>query len=229
MPGVTTAYQTGIHSARPAAGAGCILYACTTHSIVYRSDGTTWTDFITIGTSSYTDPLTTKGDIVGRSTVTARVPVGTDGQVLTADSTQALGVKWATPASAITIASANVGTNETTTSTSFADLATPGPSVTVTVPASGIAKITLSCAYFFSGAVNDGTMGYIMSGANTGQGTDDYEKLGQSPAASRIHIASKVIYVSGLSAGSTTFKANYKVSNNTGNFSSRQIIVETYA
>lgn len=42
-------------------------------------------------------PLTTKGDIVGFSTVNARVAVGTDGQVLTADSAQALGIKWATP------------------------------------------------------------------------------------------------------------------------------------
>lgn len=44
-------------------------------------------------------PLTTKGDLVGYSTVNARVPVGTDGQVLQADSTQALGVKWAAASS----------------------------------------------------------------------------------------------------------------------------------
>ncbi len=42
-------------------------------------------------------PLTTKGDIVGYSTVNARIPVGSDGQVLTADSAQSLGLKWATP------------------------------------------------------------------------------------------------------------------------------------
>lgn len=41
--------------------------------------------------------LTTKGDILGYSTTNARIPVGTNGQVLTADSAQALGVKWATP------------------------------------------------------------------------------------------------------------------------------------
>lgn len=39
-----------------------------------------------------------KGDILGHSSVPARVPVGANGQVLTADSAEALGVKWATPA-----------------------------------------------------------------------------------------------------------------------------------
>lgn len=43
-----------------------------------------------------TSPLTTKGDLFGFDTADARVPVGTNGDVLTADSTQALGVKWDT-------------------------------------------------------------------------------------------------------------------------------------
>lgn len=42
-------------------------------------------------------PLTTKGDVWGYSTTDARVPVGANGQVLTADSAQALSVKWQTP------------------------------------------------------------------------------------------------------------------------------------
>lgn len=42
-------------------------------------------------------PLTTKGDLFGYSTLAARVPIGTDGHVLTADSAQALGLKWAAP------------------------------------------------------------------------------------------------------------------------------------
>lgn len=41
------------------------------------------------------DPTTTKGDLIVHGSTTTRLPVGTNGQVLTADSTQALGVKWA--------------------------------------------------------------------------------------------------------------------------------------
>lgn len=47
------------------------------------------------GGGGASSPLTTKGDLWGYSSLDARVPIGTDGQVLTADSTQALGLKWA--------------------------------------------------------------------------------------------------------------------------------------
>lgn len=46
-------------------------------------------------------PNTTKGDITAFSTVNARLPVGSNGQVLTADSAQTLGVKWAAAATPI--------------------------------------------------------------------------------------------------------------------------------
>jgi len=52
-------------------------------------------DYIQAGVSI---PLTTKGDLFGYDTGNARIPIGTNNQVLTADSTQALGLKWATPA-----------------------------------------------------------------------------------------------------------------------------------
>ncbi len=40
-------------------------------------------------------PITTKGDLMVFGSSITRLPVGTNGQVLTADSTQTLGVKWA--------------------------------------------------------------------------------------------------------------------------------------
>jgi len=47
--------------------------------------------------SGLTSPLTTKGDVWVYSTLNTRLPVGSNGQVITADSTNTLGMKWATP------------------------------------------------------------------------------------------------------------------------------------
>ena len=63
--------------------------------LYFRStSAATFFDYVQTGSVS---PLTTKGDLYGFSTLDARIPIGTNNQVLTADSTQALGLKWATP------------------------------------------------------------------------------------------------------------------------------------
>jgi hypothetical protein len=60
-------------------------------------DGGSWTD---IAPTLYSiSPQTTKGDLIGRSSaLPVRVGVGTNGQVLTADSAQTAGIKWDTVA-----------------------------------------------------------------------------------------------------------------------------------
>ena len=69
--------------------------------------------------------LTTKGDIIvatGNATL-VRQGVGTNGQVLTADSTQADGVIWATPASGkvLQVVNATYGTAVSNSTSTFAD------------------------------------------------------------------------------------------------------------
>ena len=75
---------------------GMFSYLKDTNSTEYYS-GSAW---VAVGGGGLSSPLTTKGDVWGYSTTNARVPVGTNGQVLTADSTAATGVAWATPAGA---------------------------------------------------------------------------------------------------------------------------------
>ena len=71
---------------------GMFSYLKDSNSTQYYS-GSAW---VSIGGAS---PLTTKGDLYAYSTTDARLPVGTNGQILTADSTAATGLAWATPAS----------------------------------------------------------------------------------------------------------------------------------
>lgn len=58
-----------------------------------KGDGTGIDTFV-INAGDIGGALTTKGDVLGYSAAASRIPVGTNGQVLQADSTQGLGLKW---------------------------------------------------------------------------------------------------------------------------------------
>jgi hypothetical protein len=73
---------------------------------VKRYNGTDWVTVAGDGVQGPTGPagasattvVTTKGDLLTYSTTAARLGVGSNGTVLTADSAEATGVKWAAPA-----------------------------------------------------------------------------------------------------------------------------------
>lgn len=85
-------------------------------------------------------PLTTKGDLYAFSTTNARLAVGTNGQVLTADSAEATGLKWAAAAGGGKVLQVVGATTTTTTSNSTTTLADTTLTATIT-PSSASSKV----------------------------------------------------------------------------------------
>ena len=82
LPGVLL---TGDHASRPAATAVATgtLYACSTHDLIYQSDGSSWATWSDVSGASV-GVLTTAGDILYRDgSGLQRLAIGTAGQVLT--------------------------------------------------------------------------------------------------------------------------------------------------
>jgi hypothetical protein len=61
------------------------------------TDGGAGSTITIASTGGSVSPLTTKGDLYGFDVANQRIPVGTDGQILAAASSQPLGVQWVTP------------------------------------------------------------------------------------------------------------------------------------
>jgi hypothetical protein len=112
--------------------------------------------------------------------------------------------------------SAVVATQQQTTSTSYTDLGTVGPAVTLETGAA--AKVTVTAA-----SNTTAFMGFAISGATTRAATDTDALRVDSGSTSR---ASMTTLVTGLTPGSNTFTAKYRVIGGTGTWLDRAIIVE---
>lgn len=115
-----------------------------------------------------------------------------------------------------------VFTDQTTTSTTYTDLATIGPSATVMVGQSGKVLVSWSCG-LYTGAYSK-FCGIALSGANTIAPVDD-ESIRKDDASFTV-TTSRTKLFTGLTPGSTTFTMKYRVGTaSTGNFFSRNLTV----
>jgi hypothetical protein len=110
---------------------------------------------------------------------------------------------------------------ETTTSTTFTDLTTVGPSVTVDTGPAALVAIHGSVENTGAGSSR---MAYDVSGASTIAAADN-RGIGVAGVAGTVLIASGVALHFDLTPGSNTFTAKYRVASGTGTFQSRRITV----
>jgi hypothetical protein len=154
--------------------------------------------------------LTTKGDIIvatGNATL-VRQGVGTNGQVLTADSTQADGVIWSTPSASIGNANSTINTFETTTSTSYTNLTTT-QSVTLTTGTKVL--VLISCGLQTNSTSKQAFVSYAISGATTQAADDAQALIFERPGSGGGQTNRFAIHsFATVTAGSNTFTLKFK-------------------
>lgn len=113
-------------------------------------------------------------------------------------------------------------TDEQTTSTSYTDLTTPGPTKTVNVGASGKVLVIWGAGIYNVAASK--YMGIAVSGANT-IAPSDVDALRRDGGTAFDMSGTKFILYSSLNPGNTTFTAKYKTASGTAKFFGRSLIV----
>ena len=129
------------------------------------------------------------------------------------------------------ITSNTIATQQTTTSTSYTNLSSVGPSVTLVVPQSGEVTVEFSAWTNHSAAGQTLFLGFAMSGANTLAANDatsaQIRQMAISPGTVVGTIGRK-IHLTGLTPGTTTFTLMYKTTAATATFGDRHLIVTPY-
>jgi hypothetical protein len=152
----------------------------------------------------------------------ATEPSGT-GMTITGITTVYDGAAWTT----ISPITGLVTTSQVTSSTSYQDLATVGPTVVLRTGTSAL--VTVSATIDTAAASRGGTMSFAVSGATTIAAIDDNSVFNFSNSGQSFAAVSRTFLLTGLTAGVNTFTSKYKQQGGATNISRRSITVQGLA
>lgn len=194
----------------------------------------------TISTS--TSPLTTKGDIYTFSTVNTRLPVGSDGQIIVADSSTPTGLAWI-PNTAASLTSTTASGTDTYTATvlgisSYTDgesllvRFTNGNTTTSTLNINGLGAKTLyrnNDGQLIGGDIADGGEMLCVYNSSLNGGAGGFQCIGISPNSLVAYVtnADSVTLTKGMPVyafGGTGDRMTVKRADNTGDATSAQTV-----
>jgi hypothetical protein len=116
----------------------------------------------------------------------------------------------------------SVLTQQTTTSTSYVNLTTVGPTIGHSVGVSAI--ISISCQMFNSGSTSSNWSSYEVSGATT-RVADDIHAISCEAASATQAFKMGATFLETLTAGFNTLTQKYRVGSNTGTFDDRHMVM----
>jgi hypothetical protein len=124
---------------------------------------------------------------------------------------------------AVTPGVGEVLTAQTSSSTTYANLGTVGPAVTINTGTKALVTLT---ALVHNTSADFANMSVEVSGATTLTANDQFAMSHFSSPANITASQSAVVYLASLTAGANTFTAKYRVGSGTGSWTNRRLIVQ---
>ena len=117
--------------------------------------------------------------------------------------------------------------SQTTTSVTYTNLATAGPSVTLSTGTTALVQLSALVTAGATSAVS--LLSVAVSGASTIAATDAKAVFTSSSSGSFQIAAGRTVIIGGLTAGTNTFTIKYRVTSSTGTFEGRELFVQGIA
>jgi hypothetical protein len=121
------------------------------------------------------------------------------------------------------IQTATVVTSQSTTSTSYVNLTTVGPTVTVTTGTIAVCVFTAAVQNTTANSATDTSV--AVSGATSIAASDAWRTVLDGVSANQVNRVAGFHVFTGLTPGSNTFTMQYKVGSGTGTWDNRELLV----